>query len=179
MFGFFRRRKKAKKLARRDIFQFWDFRDGKRIHRAVDPMIAWDVMWHGTHQCVPAEDFPLIEEVEVDDEGNITAIEITTDEMRAEQKDAMERAMDMISQMFGVMSYDPDTDSGLTVNERIDLLANFQWYMHLLKKKRSPLQTQSAPTAQESSDQKNSPTNSDAASSSTKTESIPNEQQPS
>ena len=162
---FFRSWRKKRALAQRDIFQFWDFQDGKRVHRAIDPMEAYDAMWHGDHGCIPKEDFPLIEECDIDDDGNLVLIKISSEDMRLEQKEAQERAMNMIGQMFGVHGYDHETQSGLTVNERIDLLANFQWYMGLLKKKRLPQPTQSAPTDQESSGQKNSATNSESDSS--------------
>ena len=128
MFSFFRRWRQNR---RRMIYRFWD---GQNFRR-VDPIAV-----HLRLQSHPK--FLVTRDLKLVDSGDREATEITAA---------------AVCDCFEVQPYDTVTGRGLTVGERLGLLADFYFWIELQKKSIRHLQTSQSSTAP-TSPASNSPT---------------------
>jgi hypothetical protein len=127
----------------RDIFEFWDGNEMRRI----DPLPVWYKLWQ-------TED--------------IESILKRAENLEAE---AVEELAAITREVFGVEVYDPETETGLTCLETKQLFFDYLVYCQELKKKVGPLpipwriqaqwissaQSTTPPAAESSSSQSGSP----------------------
>lgn len=172
---YFATQRRRRELARREIFQY---HDGLQ-ERSIDPMAAWETLWHGSHQVDPREDFALATGYDTDDGGNPVKLKLETDAQQRQAADARKRVTVLVCDMFHVLPYSQYGKPGLTFSEMTDLLFAFLIYMGDLKKKHDYLPMQPQPSGSKSSPPANSTTECESDSSSINDEPTTDEPQPS
>lgn len=124
MFGFFtwlrNRRIKRESERRRLLFKYFDGTKERRI----DPMRAW-------------------REIQNDKEFNLETMSPLMDK---QEEPETTTGLNCICKVFGVERFDDRTGKGLTDGQLMNLLADFEGYLHDLQKKTSNGQTLPSPT---------------------------------